>query len=58
VAQLSLNPGNGFGTDAPRFMKAHAACAIGLENAVDHNAVEMDVGIELILGGRWCGHRQ
>ncbi len=34
------------GTDAPGFMKAHAACAIGLENAVEHNAVEVHVGIE------------
>jgi hypothetical protein len=46
VAHLGLNLGDGFGTDAPGFMKAHAACASGLENAVDHNAVEMDVGIE------------
>jgi len=46
VAHLGLNLGDGFGTDAPGFMKAHAACAIGLENAVDHDAVEMDVGIE------------
>jgi len=46
LAHLGLNVGDGFGTDAPRFMKAHAACAIGLENAVDHDAVEMDVGIE------------
>jgi hypothetical protein len=47
VAHLGLNLGDGFGTDAPRFMKAHAACAIGLENAVDHNAVEVHVRIEL-----------
>ena len=46
VAHLGLNLGDGFGTDAPGFMKAHAACAIGLENAIDHNAMEMDVGIE------------
>ena len=46
VSHLGLNLGDGFGTDASGFMKAHAACAIGLENAVDHNAVEMDVGIE------------
>ena len=46
VAHLGLNLGDDFWTDAPRLTKAHAACAIGLENAVDHDAVEMDVGIE------------
>jgi hypothetical protein len=46
VSHLGLNLGDGFGTDAPGFMKAHAACAIGLENPLDHDAVEMDVGIE------------
>ena len=46
VAHLGLNLGDGFGTDAPGFVKAHAACAIGLENPLDHDAVEVDVGIE------------
>ncbi len=46
VAHLGLNLGDGFGTDAPGFMKAHAARAVGLENPLDYDAVEMDVGIE------------
>jgi len=40
AAHLGLNLGDGFGTDAPGFMNAHAACAIGLENPLDHNAVK------------------
>ena len=31
VAHLGLNLGDDFWTDTPRLMKAHAACAIGLE---------------------------
>lgn len=46
MAHLGLNLGDGFGTDAPCFMKAHAACAVCLENALDHDAAEMDVGME------------
>lgn len=35
AAQRHLNLRNDFWTDAPGFVKAHAACAIGLEHAVD-----------------------
>jgi hypothetical protein len=43
---LGLNLGDGCGTDAPGFVKVRTACAIGLENTVDHDAVEVHVGIE------------
>ena len=43
---MGLNLGDGCVTDTPGLIKAHAACAIGLENPLDHDAVEMDVGIE------------
>jgi hypothetical protein len=41
VAHLGLNIGDGCGTDAPGFMKAHAARAIDLEN---ETSVEADAG--------------
>jgi hypothetical protein len=46
MAHLGLNLGDGCRTDAPSFMKAHAAWAIGLENPLDHDAVEVHVGTE------------
>jgi hypothetical protein len=36
----------GVGPTPPGFVKVRTACAIGLENAVDHDAMEMRVGIE------------
>ncbi len=50
VAHLGLNLADGCGTDAPGFVKVRPACAIGLENAVDHDAVEVHVGIEQRTG--------
>jgi hypothetical protein len=46
VAHLGLNLGDSCGTDAASFVKVRTACAIGLEYTVDHDAVEVDVGIE------------
>jgi hypothetical protein len=46
VAHLRLNRGDGFRTDATGFVKVRTACAISLQNAVDHDAVDVHVGIE------------
>jgi hypothetical protein len=43
---LGLNLGDGCGTDAPGFMKAHAACAIGLENEVSVQANAGFIGVK------------
>ena len=43
---LGLDFGDGFGTDAPGFVKARAARAIGLEDPLDDHAVEVYMGIE------------
>ena len=45
-ADLGLNVGDDFGTDAPGCVKTRAACGISLENPLDDHAVEMHVGIE------------
>jgi hypothetical protein len=45
VSHLGLNLGDGRGTDGPGFMKAHAACAIGLENKISVEANAGFIGV-------------
>jgi hypothetical protein len=46
VTHLGLDLRDSCRTDAAGFVSVRTACAIGLENTVDHDTVEVDVGIE------------